>query len=73
MLRSIRADEANINKMAALDVEDNDLPDEIITSLEDFYRSMNTVEETLDPLFAVSSEDLHEKVCRTMKSISELL
>lgn len=47
------------------DVEDeidNDLPDEVISSLEAFYRSMNTVEETLEPIMSMSSEDVHEKL-----------
>ncbi|CAB4017356.1 Nuclear nucleic acid-binding C1D [Paramuricea clavata] len=48
--------------MAASEVDDNELPDEIISSLEDFYRSMNTVEETLDPLLVMSSEEIHEKL-----------
>ena len=59
--------------MAASEVDDNELPDEIISSLEDFYRSMNTVEETLDPLLAMSSEDIHEKVRQTMKTFFEML
>jgi flagellar hook-associated protein FlgK len=59
--------------MAASEVDDNELPDEIISSLEDFYRSINTVEETLDPLLAMSSEEIHEKVRQTMKTLFEML
>ena len=53
--------------MAANEVDDNELPDEIISSLEDFYHSMSTVEDTLDPLLTKSSEEVHEKVCIAMK------
>lgn len=50
-------------KMADVEDEiDNDLPDEVISSLEAFYRSMNTVEETLEPIMSMSSEDVHEKL-----------
>ena len=48
--------------MAAGQVDDNVLPDEIIDALEDFYRSMNTLEETLGPLLRESSEQIHEKL-----------
>ena len=42
---------------------DNDLPDEIISHLEAFYRSMNAAEESLEPILSMSCENLHEKVC----------
>ena len=58
--------------MAASQVEDNELPDEIIDALEDFYRSMNTIEETLDPLLAESSEQIHEKVCCAVKNMYKM-
>ena len=48
--------------MAAKEVDENELPDEIISSLEDFYHSLSAVEETLDPLLTKSSEEVHEKV-----------
>lgn len=53
--------------MATSEVDEGELPEEIINSLEDFYRSMNTVEETLGPLFCTSSEETHEKVCCVQK------
>ncbi len=56
-------------KMAASEVEDSELPDEIISSLQDFYHSVNAVEETLDPLLTKSSEEIHEKVRRTVKTM----
>ena len=57
--------------MAEKDSEiDNDLPDEVIYSLEDFYRSMNTVEKSLEPILSVSSEDVHEKVCLPLQNCS---
>ena len=58
--------------MAAREVEDNELPDEIIDALEDFYRSVNTLEETLDPLLTKSSEQIHEKVCCTLKNMFKM-
>ena len=48
--------------MAAKEVDENELPDEVISSLEDFYHSLSAVEETLDPLLTKSSEEVHEKV-----------
>ena len=67
----IRRGSKIVSKMAEKDSEiDNDLPDEVIYSLEDFYRSMNTVEKSLEPILSVSSEDVHEKVCLPLQNCS---
>ena len=58
--------------MAACEVDDNKLPDEIIDALESFYRSINALEETLDPLLTESSEEIHEKVCGAMKTMFKM-
>lgn len=47
----------------------NELPDDIIGSLEDYYLSMNAVEETFGPLLTFSSEEIQEKVWRRTKAM----
>ena len=67
-----RGSKLRVQAMAEKDNEiDDDLPDEVIYSLEDFYRSMNTVEESLEPILSLSSENVHEKVCFRLQNCSQ--
>jgi hypothetical protein len=45
-------------KMAASKVEKNKFAGEIISCSEDVYRSINTAEETLDPILTISNEEI---------------
>ena len=49
-------------KMATEIEDDNELSEEIISSLEAFYHAMNSVDEGLDTILSQNSEDIHEKV-----------